>query len=187
MRASGNMHRNAAAARDESCYRLARERVAALRESHQHVADARHYHRAAGGFARFLGGAFSLRGAERSRRFLGTIDLQFVGCQQLREQLGWRDYSVADGGEQAVNVALRKFSENSVEPLVRSKLRDAELDRFELAIDQRYSKVARSLRLLIAQPLPDARFRACSRRVIRPVLARHLLFGRQHLDRVARP
>ena len=61
-------------------------------------------------------------------------------------------------------------------PERRPELRDAQLDRFELAIDQRYSKVARSLRLLIAKPLADARFRARRRRVVRPVFARHLFF-----------
>ena len=54
MRASRDVHRNAAPARDESRDRLARQRIAASREPHQHIADARNHHRAAGGFARFL-------------------------------------------------------------------------------------------------------------------------------------
>ena len=186
MRASRDVHRNPAPARDEAGDRLARQRVAALRESHQHVADARDDDRAAGGFARFLGGAFSLRGTERRRRFLRTIDFQFVGGEKFSEQLRRRDYSVANRCEQAVNVAPRKFREHSVQPLVRFELRDAELDRFELVIDQRYAEVARAFRLLIAEPLADARFRARGGRVVRPILARHLLFRCEHLDRVAR-
>src|SRR5208282_3460525 len=95
-------------------------------------------------------------------------------------------YSVADRGEQAVDVALRELREDSVQTLARSKLRDAEFDGFELAIEQRNSEIAGAFGLLIAQPLADARFRTRGGRVVGPILARHLLFRSEHLDRIAR-
>ena len=136
--------------------------------------------------ARFLGArALAAPGPDGSGQLLRPIDLSSSGVSTFAEQLRRRDYSVADRGEKTIDVALRKFLERRVEALLDRNCATLKPSGFEFAIDQRDAQFARALGLLLAQPLPDPALRARRDDVIRPILARRLPLGGQHLDRVA--
>src|SRR5262245_41381996 len=146
------MNRHTAPAGDKSRDRLARKRIAAARKSYQHVTDARHHDRTCGGFARAAILGPWLRGGGQLRF---AVDLEFLGREQFREQLARSHQTISHRGDEAIDVLLRKVLQHRLEPLRATQLGDAEPERRELMIDERYAESQRAFSFLRPQPLAD--------------------------------
>jgi hypothetical protein len=118
-------------------------------------------------------------------RLFGAVEFEFVGGQQLGQQLPCSDDAVADRGQQTVDLTVGEFLEHSLEALAGAQLRDRQPKRLKLAVNERDAPLDRALGLLRAQPLANAALGARGDREAHPILARTLPLRGDDFDRIA--
>src|SRR5438128_4442361 len=103
-------------------------------------------------------------------------------CQQWRRRYD----PVADCRKQAVRIALRELFERRLETTLAFDLGSAQPERRQFAVQKRDGHFARSLGLLLPQPLPYSAFGTRGDYIIGPILTRRLALGGYNLDGIAR-
>ena len=133
---SREMHRDSAPAGDKACNHFTRQRIATVREPDQHVADAGNDHRIVGTVPIFARRTLAIS-TGWNRGLLAPVFLQLLRRQYLGQKLDWSNNPVADGGQQTVDVTLRKFLQRRFEPTLGLELGDTQVEPLQLGVEQR--------------------------------------------------